>query len=253
MDQKTHEQEMNTILTDPFDQLLKEVKVLTGFALSETQIQSFHIYEQELLLWNEKINLTAIRDIDQIRRKHFLDSLSCMLAFGHNPPKSLIDIGSGAGFPGIPLKIVFPQLKLTLVESIGKKTKFLSHLTETLGLSNVEVIQSRAEELGQLAGYRERYDWAVARAVASLPVLVEYLLPFVRQGGGVIAQKGGSAPAETHSSQHAIRVLGGRLRQLIPISLPGVAEERYLVIIDKTAATPAIYPRKPGIPAKKPL
>ena len=172
---------------------------------------------------------------------------------GKNPGKRLIDIGSGAGFPGIVLKIAYPGLQLTLVKSVGKKTDFCRHVVKTLGLDNVEVIQERAENIGQCSAYREQFDWAVARAVAALPVLVEYLLPLVRVGGNMLAMKGESGPAESHASEHALRMLGGHLRQLLPVTLPGVAEERYLVIVDKVAATPTRYPRRVGIPTKRPL
>jgi 16S rRNA (guanine527-N7)-methyltransferase len=226
---------------------------LLNVRLSDVQVDSFRLYEQELMSWNEKFNLTAIRDIEQIRNKHFLDSLTCVLAWGDNRPKSLIDVGTGAGFPGIPLKILFPSMQLTLVESVGKKTKFCQHLVNILKLEHVNIIQDRAEVLGQNPTYREKFEWAVARAVANLPVLVEFLLPLARLGGGVIAQKGESGPAETQNATKAINILGGTLRQLMPVTIPGVVEERYLVIIDKNARTPKLYPRRTGIPAKQPL
>lgn len=235
------------------DRFVQDAQQLLNVRLSGPQVDSFRLYEQELMTWNEKFNLTAIRDIEQIRNKHFLDSLTCVLAWGDNRPKSLIDVGTGAGFPGIPLKIIFPSLRLTLVESVGKKTKFCQHLIDILKLEHVEIIQDRAEVLGQNLKYREKFDWAVARAVANLPVLVEYLLPLVRLGGGVIAQKGESGPAESQKATRAIQILGGVFRQLLPVTIPGVVEERYLVIIDKNARTPKLYPRRPGIPAKQPL
>jgi 16S rRNA (guanine527-N7)-methyltransferase len=169
------------------------------------------------------------------------------------PVGSMIDIGTGAGFPGLPLKIALPELRLTLVESVGKKVAFCKHIVEKLSLEGVEVIQARAEALGQQGEHRQRYDWAVARAVANLPVLVEYLLPLVRLGGVALAMKGETGPAEAHEADFAIQLLGGHLRRLVPVTLPGVAEERYLVVIDKTAATPAGYPRRVGLPAKRPL
>jgi 16S rRNA (guanine527-N7)-methyltransferase len=144
-------------------------------------------------------------------------------------------------------------MQLTLVESVGKKAQFCRHVVSILGLRWVEVVQERAENLGQIPAYREAYDWAVARAVAILPVLAEYLLPLVRVGGRMLAMKGESGPAEAHSAERALRVLGGHLRQLLPVTLPGVAEERYLVVVDKIAATPQVYPRKVGTPAKRPL
>ena len=209
--------------------------------------------ERELQNWNEKFNLTAIRDEDGIRTKHFLDSFSCVLAWKENPPKRLVDVGTGAGFPGIPLKILYPSMRVTLVESVGKKAAFCRHLVEILKLEAVQVITARAEDVGQMPAQREGYDWAVARAVASLPVLAEYLLPLVRIGGVMLAQKGESGPAETTMAEPAMKMLGGLVRQLIPVTLPGVAEGRYLVIVDKVAATPPQYPRRPGVPGKKPL
>jgi len=224
-----------------------------GVRLSPTQLSALSLYERELVDWNTRFNLTAIRDPQEIHVKHFLDSLTCLLAFRDASIGNLVDIGTGAGLPGIPIKIIYPKIHLTLVESVGKKAEFCRHVVNVLDLSGVEVVQQRAETLGQDPAYREQYDWAVARAVAILPVLVEYLLPLVRVGGSMLAMKGESGPAEAHSSDHALRVLGGHLRQLVPVTLPGVAEERYLVVIDKVAATPRGYPRKVGIPAKRPL
>ena len=224
-----------------------------GMRLSTAQLAALARYEQELVDWNSRVNLTAIHSSQEIRTKHFLDSLTCLLAFRDIPPERLIDVGTGAGFPGIPLKILYPKMQLTLVESVGKKVDFCRHIVRTLNLTNVDVVQDRAEALGQLPAHREKYDWAVARAVAILPVLAEYLLPLVRVGGGMLAMKGESGPAEAHAAEHALRVLGGHLRQLVPVTLPGVVEERYLVVVDKVAATPNSYPRRVGQPAKKPL
>jgi 16S rRNA (guanine527-N7)-methyltransferase len=235
------------------DQLVSEARRLFGIHLTGRQMVALMTYERDLLAWNEKFNLSAIRDAEGIRTKHFLDSFSCILAWKEKPPRRLIDIGTGAGFPGITLKILYPSMRLTLVESVGKKANFCRHLVETLKLESVEVITARAEEVGRMPGHREGYDWAVARAVANLPVLVEYLLPLVQVGGAMLAQKGQSGPAETHKAEKALKILGGSIRQLIPVILPGVADERFLVVVDKVAATPAQYPRKSGIPAKKPL
>lgn len=235
------------------ESLVHAAQQLFGIHLTGRQVLAFITFENELLAWSEKFNLTAIRDIEGIRTKHFLDSFSCILAWKEIPPKRLIDVGTGAGFPGIPLKILYPSMELTLVESVGKKTSFCRHMVEILKLQSVEVITGRAEEVGQMPAQRESYDWAVARAVANLPVLAEYLLPLVRVGGRMIAQKGHSAPAEAHNAEKAFRLLGGQMRSLLPVTLPGVAEERYLVVVDKVAATPLMYPRKPGFPAKSPL
>jgi 16S rRNA (guanine527-N7)-methyltransferase len=226
---------------------------LFGIRLTQAQLTAFEIYENELLEWNERFNLTAIHEREQIRTKHFLDSLSCLPVMHEGSLERVIDIGTGAGFPGLPLKIVVPSMKLILVESVGKKITFCQHMIEILNLSGVEVIQARAEALGLDPAYRQKFDWAIARAVAVLPVLAEYLLPLVRTGGVMLAMKGISAPGEAHAADNALRILGGNLRQLLPITLPGVADERYLVVIDKVAPTPNGYPRRVGLPAKKPL
>jgi 16S rRNA (guanine527-N7)-methyltransferase len=235
------------------DKLVQDLRTLVGIKLTPRQLAAFKKYEDELLEWNKKFNLTAIRDVEGIRSKHFLDSLTCLLAWRERPPERLIDIGTGAGFPGLPLKIMMPRLQVTLVESVGKKLDFCRHMVEVLGLDNVTCLQARAEELGLSREHREKYDWAVARAVANLPVLAEYLLPLVRVGGGMLAQKGETGPAEAHKADRAIHVLGGRIRQLIPVLLPGVTEERFLVVVDKVSATPPGYPRRVGLPAKRPI
>jgi 16S rRNA (guanine527-N7)-methyltransferase len=235
------------------DKLIQDARHIFGIQLSAKQVNLLGTYERELLEWNAKFNLTAIRDVEGIRAKHFLDSLSCCLAWKNQPPRRMVDVGTGAGFPGLVLKILYPGLKLTLVESVGKKAAFCGHIVETLGLEGVEVLNARAEDIGQMPVHREKYDWAVARAVANLPILAEFLLPLVQIGGGMLAQKGESGPAEAQAAEKAFKLLGGRIRQLIPVALPGVADERYLVVVNKAAATPPAYPRKPGIPAKKPL
>ncbi len=235
------------------EKLVHEAQQLFGIHLTGRQVVALMTFERELLAWNEKFNLTAIRDAEEIRTKHFLDSFSCVLAWKENPPRRMIDIGTGAGFPGIPLKILYPSMRLTLVESVGKKANFCRHMVEALRLEATEVVTARGEDVGQMPTHREAYDWAVARAVANLPVLAEYLLPLVQVGGAMLAQKGQSGPAETHKAEKALKILGGRTRHLLPVTLPGVADERYLVVVDKVAATPPQYPRKPGEPAKKPL
>jgi 16S rRNA (guanine527-N7)-methyltransferase len=235
------------------EKLVQTVREKLGIQLSANQVTALLSYETELLEWNKRFNLTAVRERESIRIKHFLDSFTCMLAIREAPPARLIDIGTGAGFPGIPLKILLPQCNLILVESVAKKADFCRHIIKYLRLDGAEVICGRAEELGHEAHHRQQYDWAVARAVARLPVLMEYLLPFVRIGGRALAQKGEDTLAEAHSAEHAIHLLGGQIRQLIPVNLPGVADERYLIVVDKTAATPDTYPRRIGIPSKNPI
>jgi 16S rRNA (guanine527-N7)-methyltransferase len=235
------------------EKFVQDARELFNVHLTGRQVLALVTYEKELLEWNQKFNLTAIRDTESIRTKHFLDSFSCVLAWKASPPNHLIDVGTGAGFPGIPLKILYPNLKLTLVESVRKKVMFCQHIVSLLGLEHVNILQARAEDLGQDPQNRERFDWAVARAVANLNVLSEYLIPLVKVGGAMLAQKGESGPAEAQSAEEAMKLLGGKLRQLIPVNLPGVADDRYLVVVDKVAATPPKYPRKPGVPGKQPL
>lgn len=235
------------------EKLIHEARNLFNIHLVGRQVLALGAYEKELMSWNEKFNLTAIRDVEGIRTKHFLDSCSCVLAWKANPPAHLIDVGTGAGFPGIVLKILYPSMRLTLVESVGKKAAFCQHIVEVLRLDNVEILNTRAETVGQDPRHREQYDWAVARAVANMSVLSEYLLPLVKVGGTVLAQKGESGPAEAQAAESAMKLLGGKLQQLIPLNLPGVVEDRYLVLMDKVHATPPKYPRKAGTPAKEPL
>ncbi len=227
-----------------------------GITLKESHLSLFQTYYEELVEWNRRFNLTAITDYDGVQVRHFLDSLSCLVVLPRAELQAgarVIDVGTGAGFPGLPLRIVCPGIRLTLVEATRKKVDFLEHLVRRLGITDVEIIHTRVEELAHRPAYREQYDWAVARALAEMPTLVEYLLPLVRVRGAILAQKGENAPAEVHSAEEAIRILGGRVRRLVPVDLHGLAETRYLVIVDKVAATPEKYPRRPGMPEKRPL
>jgi 16S rRNA (guanine527-N7)-methyltransferase len=233
--------------------LAQQALDLLGLRLNQKQLVAFERYERELIAWNMRFNLTAIDEPGKIRTKHFLDSLSCLLAMPGTSIDRVIDVGTGAGFPGLPLKIACPAMRLTLVDSVGKKVEFCRHIVEALHLKDVEVIQERAETIGLLPEHRQSYDWAIARAVAEMPVLVEYTLPLVKIGGRMLAMKGESGPAESQSAEHATRVMGGHLNQLIPVTLPGVEDQRYLVVVEKLAATPDRFPRRVGIPAKRPL
>ncbi len=224
-----------------------------GVALSSPQVAQFGRYLALLLAWNERLNLTAVREPAAIEQRHFLDSLSCALVTGDLNGRAFIDVGSGAGFPGLPLKILFPQMQLTLVESVAKKTDFLLTVAADLGFDDVAVVVERAETLGQSPAHRERYDWAAARGVAEMRVLAEYLLPLCRVGGQMLAQKGSGAMAETAVAAQAIETLGGGTPHFTPVHLPGREESHYLVVIPKVAATPSAYPRRPGMPGKRPL
>lgn len=236
-----------------FQGLQEAARALLGLKLTARQLEAFRRYAHELVSWNQRFNLTAITDPEAIAVRHFLDSLTCLLAMRAEASGRLVDVGTGAGFPGIPLKLVSANLRVTLIEATRKKAEFCKHVVEQLQLEGVETLHARAEEVGQDTAHRQAYDWAVARAVAPLPVLVEYLLPFLRIGGRAIAQKGETAHAEVHEAEEALRIFGGKVSRLIAIELPGVPETRHLVVIEKTAATPAAYPRRPGMPEKRPL
>lgn len=227
-----------------------------GITLNDQHLAAFEVCYDELVAWNERFNLTAITDWKGVLIRHFLDSLSCLKAIPQSELASgarVVDVGTGAGYPGIPLKIVCPGMHLTLLEATSKKVGFLEHVIEKLGLEQVQAIHARSEQLGQDPGHREQYDWAVARAVAKMPTLVEYLLPLARVGGAILAQKGEDAAAEVQEADRAIATLGGEVRQLVPVELRGLAETRYLVVVNKVAPSPQKYPRRPGMPKKRPL
>ena len=239
-------------------QRLTEGASAVGLRLTAAQKASFQLYYEELVSWNQNFNLTAITEYEQVQIRHFLDSLSCLLAKEtrlalNRPDARMIDVGTGAGFPGIPLKLVCPAARLTLLEATGKKVTFLEHVVERLGLRRVTMIRGRAEELAHDPEHREQYDLALARAVAELPVVAEYTLPFCKTGGWVVAQKGESGAAEAWSAERAITLLGGALHQVLPVELPGLPEDRSLVVIEKVSPTPTTYPRRTGIPTKRPL
>lgn len=229
------------------------VQELVGINLSEEQLSLFSIYQEELADWNTRINLTAIKDPEQVRQVLFLDSFSCLLAMPGLSDQRVVDVGSGAGFPGIPLKLVFPDIQLTLIESRGKKAQFLEHIVEKLGLNNVEVLSERVEKVGQMTEHREQYDWVVARAVAKMPVLVEYMLPLVKVGGKAVSQKGDGIDEEVASAKNAIDVLGGKMEDTITYEIDGIENQRSLVVVSKVKKTNDKYPRHDGTPAKKPL
>ena len=225
-----------------------------GLHLSQRQLEQFSIYYHELVDWNQRLNLTTITDYEEVQIKHFLDSLTVILALKQPlDNSSIIDIGSGAGLPGIPLKITFPDIKLVLLESVTKKAAFLNHVKQKLGLDNVEVVTGRAEEVAHLSEYRERFDIVLSRAVATLPALIELTLPFSTVGGSVIAQKKGEIEQEITQANGAIRTMGGNLREVKSVELAEFTDQRMLIVIDKISLTPPRYPRRPGIPAKRPL
>lgn len=224
-----------------------------GAPLTHYQLGQFAQYQALLLAWNKRMNLTAVRQPEDIRIRHFLDSLSCARVMGNLNGRSLIDVGTGAGFPGLPLKILFPQLKLTLVESVAKKGIFLLAVVDELGFSEVTVLTERAEQLGQSPLHRQQYDWVTARAVAKLRVLAEYLLPLCRVGGKLLAQKGEGVSEEVTNAAEAIKLLGGSAPELASVTLPNRTQPHYFVTVAKVAETPDKFPRRVGVPSKRPL
>jgi len=228
-----------------------------GIQLNARQVNQFELYYQELLEWNTRINLTAITNYHSVQIKHFLDSLTVTLALPAqdvtNPDFRIVDIGTGAGFPGLPLKILFPQPRLVLLESTAKKVTFLQHMIRKLELENVELLNSRAEEAAHLPVYREQFALVLSRAVASLPTLVELTLPFCQVGGRLIVQKKGEIEQEVDRAKEAITILGGKLKEIRRIELEEFSDARYLVIIDKICATPDKYPRRAGLPKRRPI
>jgi len=228
-----------------------------GIKLNARQVKQFELYYQELIEWNKKINLTAITDYSSVQVKHFLDSLTITLALSQEEVAgqhfNIVDVGTGAGFPGVPLKILLPQPRLVLLEPTTKKTVFLHHIIRKLELENVEVLSARAEEAAHLPVYREQFALVLSRAVALLPTLVELTLPFCQIGGRLIAQKKGEIDQEVNRAKEAITVLGGKLDRIKKIELEGFSDARYLVIIDKICPTPGKYPRRSGLPKRRPI
>ena len=235
--------------------LLAEGALELGIRLDDGQLGLFETYYRELACWNRRVNLTSVADRRGAQVKHFLDSLTVCLAAGKPLPEGLrvIDVGAGAGFPGLPLKIAFPGIRLALVDSVGKKTAFLRHLTAALELSGVEAHTGRAEELAHDTRMREAFDLAVSRGVAKLATLAEYTLPFCRTGGMSVALKHGGLEGETAAAARSLEVLGGRLKGLHPVEVAGLADNRVVVAVEKTGPTPPRYPRRPGMPARRPL
>jgi 16S rRNA (guanine527-N7)-methyltransferase len=227
-----------------------------GLELTPRQLEQFQVYYEELIDWNQRINLTHITDYEEVQIKHFLDSLTLVLALPQTASKGdfhVIDVGTGAGIPGIPLKILLPDIKLVLLDATSKKARFLSHIRDKLKLDKVDIVVGRAEEVAHRTQYRENFALVLSRAVAELPALVELTLPFCAVGGSFIAQKKGKIDPEISQAAGAISRLGGSLREAKKVDLMEFVDERWLVIIDKIAPTPSQYPRRPGIPAKRPL
>ena len=235
------------------DQILKKSLEKIGIEITDEQKEQFDTYHKLLEEWNKVMNLTGITEFQEVLVKHFLDSLACVKAVDMKKVTTVMDIGTGAGFPGIPLKIVYPELEVVLLDSLNKRIKFLDEVIRTLGLEKIRTIHGRAEDFAKKKEYREQFDLCVSRAVANLSTLSEYCLPFVAVNGSFVSYKSGDSEEEIQQAKHAISLLGGKVRNVDKFQLPGTDMGRALVEIKKTKQTPGKYPRKAGLPAKEPL
>jgi 16S rRNA (guanine527-N7)-methyltransferase len=232
---------------------LKVVAEKLGIKLGEKGLEQFQTYYEELIDWNKQTNLTSITDYEGVQINHFLDALTTVLVWKPGNSAKVIDIGTGAGIPGVPLKIVFPQIRLTLLDSTAKKARFLRHVIEKLVLKDVDIAMGRAEDVAHKAQYREQFDVVLSRAVAELATLAELTLPFCSVGGLVIAHKKGYIQDEVKRAGKAVEILGGTLKGIVPVALPEFTDNRCLVVLEKIFSTPQKYPRRAGMPTKRPL
>ena len=236
-------------MSKKFEQQLAEL----GITLTQTQFNQFDKYYEMLVEWNKVMNLTGITEYEEVNEKHFVDSLALVKALDISKVQTVIDIGTGAGFPGIPLKIAFPELKITLLDSLNKRVNFLNEVIEMLGLKNVTAVHGRAEDYAKQKEHREKYDFCVSRAVANLSTLSEYCIPFVKEGGSFISYKSGKIDEELTQAENAVKILGGKVQDVVKFPLMDTDMDRSFVVIKKVKPTAKKYPRKAGLPSKEPL
>lgn len=238
---------------DKFTGLMREELSELSIELSEHQLHQFYQYFELLVEWNKVMNLTAITELEDVVTKHFVDSLSLVKAVSDLSDEKILDMGTGAGFPGIPLKIAFPELKITLLDSLNKRINFLNEVIGQLQLGEIQAVHGRAEDYGRDKLYREQYDYCVSRAVANLSILSEYCMPYVKIGGAFIPYKSGKIEEELNQAKGAVKLLGGKIEEVATFVLPKTDVERSFVIVRKTEGTSKKYPRKAGLPSKEPL
>ena len=237
----------------PWRELRAHAHALLNLDLSDEQLQQFSTLTRLLLDWNQRMNLTGITNPSDIAVKHVLDSLTIPRVIPRFDGLRLIDVGAGAGFPGLPIAILFPKARVTLLDSTNKKLRFIQRVGSALQLKNINTLHARAEDAGQRKGHRQAYDCVAARAVAPMPALMEYTLPLAKIGGQVVAMRGADAYSETATAAKAIETLGGELFAIEEIKLPTLDKPRYLVVIDKLSSTPPRYPRQAGTPTRQPI
>lgn len=242
-------------MVDLFEKLIREELSELSIELSELQLHQFYQYFELLIEWNKVMNLTTITEVEDVVTKHFVDSLSLVKVLPDlkSEQVQILDMGTGAGFPGIPLKIVFPELEITLLDSLNKRINFLNEVIEQLGLKKIKAVHGRAEDYGRDREYREKYDYCVSRAVANLSTLSEYCMPYVKIGGAFIPYKSGKIEEELNQAKGAVKLLGGKIEEVITFMLPKTDVERSFVVVRKKEGTSKKYPRKAGLPGKEPL